>query len=415
MRWSDGALGQLVLSRLREFYREPEAVFWVYGFPILMTVALGIAFRDNPEPQYRVDVTGPGAAAVIGSAMASLRDRQHHGRPASGLRTDPDRSAVPFAEEPGEKQPEPHPLPRLLSREEGFSDASQRFGVDPCPGVADRHRHFALGGGDLTRDSLRSAAGVDRVLDDVAARRDEAVEARPLALDLQLELALGRRPHAVLHLAPRVDVDAVDGDDPVARAQLARRRRRVVEHRADDRRRDHRVPEVEREVEQQRQQQVEQRPGAEDEVARPQRAVAQRPVGLVRGQLLVGRLPEAPAQFGEDEYTDRSERFLVAEFVREQLMRQLGEELPYATAVEIERYADEPGITRIAAVIWVERDGQKSIVIGAGGAQLKKIGSAARRAMEQMLGRRVFLELWVRVRESWSDDAAALRQFGYSE
>lgn len=130
---------------------------------------------------------------------------------------------------------------------------------------------------------------------------------------------------------------------------------------------------------------------------------------------IVRRLPEAPAQFGEDEYTDRSERFLVAEFVREQLMLQLGEELPYATAVEIERYEDEPGITRIGAVIWVERDGQKGIVIGAGGAQLKKIGSAARRAMEQMLGRRVFLELWVRVRESWSDDVSALKQFGYSE
>lgn len=130
---------------------------------------------------------------------------------------------------------------------------------------------------------------------------------------------------------------------------------------------------------------------------------------------VVRHLPEGPARFGEDEYTDRSERFLVAEFVREQLMRQLGEELPYATAVEIERYVDEPTITRIGAVIWVERDGQKSIVIGAGGAQLKKIGSAARRAMEQMLGRRVFLELWVRVRESWSDDQAALRQFGYSE
>ena len=130
---------------------------------------------------------------------------------------------------------------------------------------------------------------------------------------------------------------------------------------------------------------------------------------------IVRRLPDGPAQFGADEYTDRSERFLVAEFVREQLMRQLGEELPYATAVEIEAYADEPGITRIAAVIWVERDGQKAIVIGAGGAQLKKIGSAARRAMEQMLERRVFLELWVRVRESWSDDLAALKQFGYSE
>jgi GTP-binding protein Era len=130
---------------------------------------------------------------------------------------------------------------------------------------------------------------------------------------------------------------------------------------------------------------------------------------------LVARLPEGAAEYAEDEFTDRSERFLVAELVREQLMLQLGAELPYATAVEIERFEDEPDITRIGAVIWVERDGQKGIVIGAGGAQLKKIGSAARRAMEAVLDRRVFLELWVRVRESWSDDAAALKQFGYSE
>jgi len=130
---------------------------------------------------------------------------------------------------------------------------------------------------------------------------------------------------------------------------------------------------------------------------------------------IVGRLPEALAIYSEDEFTDRSERFIVAELVREQLMLQLGDELPYSTAVEIERFEDEPAITRIGAVIWVEREGQKGIVIGAGGTQLKKIGSAARRVMEQVLDRKVFLELWVRVRESWSDDAAALKQFGYSE
>jgi GTP-binding protein Era len=101
--------------------------------------------------------------------------------------------------------------------------------------------------------------------------------------------------------------------------------------------------------------------------------------------------------------------------VREQLMLQLGAELPYAAAVEIERFEDAPDITRIGAVVWVEREGQKGIVIGAGGAQLKKIGSSARRAMERVFDRKVFLELWVRVRESWSDDAAALKQFGYSE
>lgn len=130
---------------------------------------------------------------------------------------------------------------------------------------------------------------------------------------------------------------------------------------------------------------------------------------------LIELLPEAPAEHAADEFTDRSERFLVAELIREQLMLQLAAELPYSTAVEIERFEDAPDITRIGAVIWVERDGQKGIVIGAGGAQLKKIGSSARRAMERVLDRRVFLELWVRVRESWSDDANALRQFGYSE
>lgn len=130
---------------------------------------------------------------------------------------------------------------------------------------------------------------------------------------------------------------------------------------------------------------------------------------------LVSMLPQGPAQFDEDEFTDRSERFLAAELVREQLMLQLGDELPYATAVEIERFEDAPEITRIGAVIWVEREGQKGIVIGAAGAQLKKIGSSARRAMERLFDRRVHLETWVRVRESWSDDAAALKQFGYGD
>ena len=130
---------------------------------------------------------------------------------------------------------------------------------------------------------------------------------------------------------------------------------------------------------------------------------------------LIELLPEGRAAYAEDEFTDRSERFLVAELLREQLMRQLAAELPYATAVEIERFEDDKDITRIGAVIWVEREGQKGIVIGAGGGQLKKIGSSARRTMERVLGRHVFLELHVRVRDSWSDDIAALKQFGYSE
>ena len=130
---------------------------------------------------------------------------------------------------------------------------------------------------------------------------------------------------------------------------------------------------------------------------------------------VVARLPEGDAVYGADEMTDRSERFLAAEFVREQLMLRFSAELPYAVAVEIERFEDAGGVARIGAVIWVEREGQKGIVIGAGGRELKAIGTAARRAMERMFGRTVFLELWVRVRESWSDDEAALRQFGYSD
>jgi len=130
---------------------------------------------------------------------------------------------------------------------------------------------------------------------------------------------------------------------------------------------------------------------------------------------LVARLPEGDAAYGEDEMTDRSERFLAAELVREQIMLRYSAELPYAIAVEIERFEDKRGVAHIGAVIWVERDGQKAIVIGAGGSALKAIGTAARKSMEKLFDRKVFLELWVRVRESWSDDAAMLRKFGYEE
>jgi GTP-binding protein Era len=129
---------------------------------------------------------------------------------------------------------------------------------------------------------------------------------------------------------------------------------------------------------------------------------------------LLARLPVAEARYDSDSYTDRSERFLVGELVREQVMRQLGEELPYATTVEIERFEDrKDGVTEIAAVVWVEREGQKAIVIGAGGRRAKAIGTAARHSIETLLERKVFLKLWVRVRAGWSDDEAALKQFGY--
>src|SRR5512143_3113337 len=128
---------------------------------------------------------------------------------------------------------------------------------------------------------------------------------------------------------------------------------------------------------------------------------------------IIERLPPGPAILPADTLTDRSERFLAAELVREQLMLRLAQELPYATTVEIEEFREADGRCEVSAIIWVEREGQKAIVIGAGGAQLKAIGTAARRAMQRLFDRRVFLKLWVKVRENWSDDEAALRRFGY--
>ena len=130
---------------------------------------------------------------------------------------------------------------------------------------------------------------------------------------------------------------------------------------------------------------------------------------------LLTRVPEQAALFAEDEITDKSQRCLAGEMVREQLMRQLGEELPYATTVEIERFEVDGALLRISAVIWVERDGQKAIVIGKGGTRLREIGTKARIRMERLFDAKVHLETWVRVREGWSDDEAALRAFGYSD
>ena len=144
---------------------------------------------------------------------------------------------------------------------------------------------------------------------------------------------------------------------------------------------------------------------------------AQRGEGLesLRDELLQ-RLPEGPPAYGEDELTDRSERFLAAELVREQLMLRLGEELPYATTVEVERFAErEDGLAEIHAVVWVERESQRAIVIGAGGQMLREVGTAARRAMERLFGRRVFLRTWVKVRAGWSDDEAQLKRLGYED
>ena len=130
---------------------------------------------------------------------------------------------------------------------------------------------------------------------------------------------------------------------------------------------------------------------------------------------LLPLVPEQGALYGEDEITDKSQRFLAGELVREQLMRQLGAELPYATTVEIEQFAVDGKMLRIGAVIWVERDGPKAIVIGKGGERLREIGTRARGQMERLFDSKVFLETWVRVREGWSNDEAALRTLGYHD
>jgi GTP-binding protein Era len=132
-------------------------------------------------------------------------------------------------------------------------------------------------------------------------------------------------------------------------------------------------------------------------------------------RLLVSLLPQQPPLYDSDQLTDRSERFLAAEFVREQVFRAIGQEVPYSVAVEISEFRVEPKHTHIEAVIWVEKEGQKAIVIGAKGEQLKKIGRAARLVIQKALGRKVWLGLWVKVREGWADDARVLKSLGYAE
>jgi len=132
-------------------------------------------------------------------------------------------------------------------------------------------------------------------------------------------------------------------------------------------------------------------------------------------RLVARRMPEGPQMFPDEQVTDRGERFLAAELVREQLMRTLGKEVPYATTVEVEAFEEEGNLRRISAIIWVERKGQKAITIGEGGALLKQIGRNARLEMERLFHARVYLKLWVKVREGWSDDERALRSLGYDD
>lgn len=130
---------------------------------------------------------------------------------------------------------------------------------------------------------------------------------------------------------------------------------------------------------------------------------------------IVSRLPEGNHIFPADQITDKSSRFLASELIREKIMRQLGAELPYQVTVDIEEFKEEKGIVHIAGLILVEREGQKRIVIGEGGARLKSIGQAARLDLEVLLDSKVMLKLWVKVKSGWSDDDRALRNLGYLE
>jgi len=133
-------------------------------------------------------------------------------------------------------------------------------------------------------------------------------------------------------------------------------------------------------------------------------------------QLIVDYMPQGDFIYPEDYYTDRSERFLAAEIIREKLIRQLGDELPYSMTVEIEQFTtDENGTLRINGLILVERSSQKSIVIGKGGSRLKKVGTDARKDMLGIFDQKIFLELWVKVKDGWADDERALRSLGFDE
>jgi GTPase len=146
------------------------------------------------------------------------------------------------------------------------------------------------------------------------------------------------------------------------------------------------------------------------------------PVSALKGTNLeqlesavLGLLPESELIYPEDQVTDRPERFLCAEIVREKLTRRLGNELPYSLTVEVERYEELPNVTKIYIVIWVERTSQKSIVIGTEGEMLKKIGTDARFDIEKLIGQKVFLKLWVKVKKGWADNERALLSLGFNE
>lgn len=124
-------------------------------------------------------------------------------------------------------------------------------------------------------------------------------------------------------------------------------------------------------------------------------------------------LPNDGLMFPEDDLTDKSERFLAAEYIREKVFRLLGDELPYSTTVEVEKFEVEGELRRIFAAIVVDREGHKAIVIGKGGESLKRIASEARQDMERLFGSKVYLEIWVKVKSGWNDDERLLKSLGY--
>ena len=131
--------------------------------------------------------------------------------------------------------------------------------------------------------------------------------------------------------------------------------------------------------------------------------------------LIIARLPIAVPVFPDDQLTDKSMRFIAAEIIREKLFRSLTQELPYSLTVNIDYYNEESDMTRISATIWVERKSQKGIVIGKNGSLLKKTGTLAREDIQRLIGNKVYLQLWVKLREGWADDEKSLAAFGYSD
>ena len=146
----------------------------------------------------------------------------------------------------------------------------------------------------------------------------------------------------------------------------------------------------------------------------PVSALRQRNVDSLEQEILK-YLPEAEHFYPEEQITDRSQRFLAAEIVREKIMRQLGDELPYSVTVEIEEFGLEGEVAHISALILVDRTGQKKIIIGDKGSRLRSIGTDARKDMERLFDCKVMLRLWVKVKSGWSDDERALRSLGYDD